>query len=277
MWKLISPTSHGLRKDPAGSTPRIRPTTLNIPGLTRSKASPDGRIPDRDVGSKLIIVMVGLPARGKSYITKKIARYLNWQQHDARIFNVGERRRLAAGGPTRLGEPHSGSSTGLATSKGTPAPGELHPSMHLNGLSLEPVDQMDMLPEAALAPPPNEPGHDAPVVRLPAPDPIEHNADFFDPDNIQGSRIREKVALETLDELLDYILNGNGSVGILDATNSTLARRKAVVSRIRERAPPELNVLFIESQCVDAQVGSVIAPRRNPLFLLIRSSSSKPT
>ena len=42
--------------------------------------------------------MVGLPARGKSYVTKKIARYLNWLQHDTRIFNVGERRRVAAGG-----------------------------------------------------------------------------------------------------------------------------------------------------------------------------------
>ena len=45
--------------------------------------------------------MVGLPARGKSYVTKKIARYLNWLQHDTRIFNVGERRRIAAGGVNR--------------------------------------------------------------------------------------------------------------------------------------------------------------------------------
>ena len=40
--------------------------------------------------------MVGLPARGKSYIVKKIARYLNWLQHPTRIFNVGDRRRVAA-------------------------------------------------------------------------------------------------------------------------------------------------------------------------------------
>ena len=84
------------------STPRSRPTTLDIPGLTKSKVSPDGRIAQRDVGAKLVIVMVGLPARGKSYITKKLARYLNWLQHDTRIFNVGERRRVAAGGPNSL-------------------------------------------------------------------------------------------------------------------------------------------------------------------------------
>ena len=80
----------------AASTPRIRPTTLDIPGLTKSKVSPDGKIAQRDVGSKLVIVMVGLPARGKSYITKKMARYLNWSQHDTKIFNVGEKRRVAA-------------------------------------------------------------------------------------------------------------------------------------------------------------------------------------
>src|SRR5881394_3734112 len=75
---------------------RSRPTTLDIPGLTKSRVSPDGRISQRDVGAKLVIVMVGLPARGKSYVTEKIARYLNWVQHDTKIFNVGKRRRIAA-------------------------------------------------------------------------------------------------------------------------------------------------------------------------------------
>ncbi|KFY80758.1 hypothetical protein V499_00412 [Pseudogymnoascus sp. VKM F-103] len=40
--------------------------------------------------------MVGLPARGKSYIVRKLSRYLNWLQYEARVFNVGERRRAEA-------------------------------------------------------------------------------------------------------------------------------------------------------------------------------------
>lgn len=80
---------------------------------------------------------------------------------------------------------------------------------------------------------------------------IEQTASFFDPTNEKASQIREQVAMETLDELLDYILDQGGSVGIFDATNSTLERRKAVSERVRQRAGPDLGVLFLESLCVD--------------------------
>ncbi|KAK4531577.1 hypothetical protein CCYA_CCYA08G2434 [Cyanidiococcus yangmingshanensis] len=42
---------------------------------------------------KLVIVMAGLPARGKSHIAQQVARYLNWLGHRAAIFNVGVMRR----------------------------------------------------------------------------------------------------------------------------------------------------------------------------------------
>jgi broad specificity phosphatase PhoE/predicted kinase len=52
---------------------------------------------------KRVIVMVGLPARGKTHIARRVTRYLKWQGVDARIFNVGSYRR------ERLGahQPHS--------------------------------------------------------------------------------------------------------------------------------------------------------------------------
>jgi len=40
-----------------------------------------------------VICMVGLPARGKTYISRKLCRYLNWIGINARVFNVGEYRR----------------------------------------------------------------------------------------------------------------------------------------------------------------------------------------
>jgi broad specificity phosphatase PhoE len=42
---------------------------------------------------KLAIVMVGLPARGKTFIARKVARYLSWSGHPTRVFNVGAYRR----------------------------------------------------------------------------------------------------------------------------------------------------------------------------------------
>lgn len=41
----------------------------------------------------LVIAMVGLPARGKSYIVNMIIRYLKWIGFEAKVFNVGSYRR----------------------------------------------------------------------------------------------------------------------------------------------------------------------------------------
>jgi 6-phosphofructo-2-kinase len=234
------------------STPS-RPTTLDIPGLTKSRASPDGRIAQRDVGAKLVIVMVGLPARGKSYVTKKIARYLNWLQHDTRIFNVGERRRLAAkANPVSDIEPAPGG-TG-------PAVGSPHTSnAAIPSISIEDTSLTRGGSETrnALGPPAIDFGQhptthsDGDTTHVMAQD-----ASFFDPGNVVAAQIREQVAMSTLDELLDYVLFQGGSVGILDATNSTLQRRKDIMKRVRERAGTELGVLFLESQCLDKNVSA---------------------
>ena len=51
--------------------------------------------------------MVGLPARGKSYITKMIIRYLTWTGFETEVFNVGSYRRkigLASAGASFFAE-----------------------------------------------------------------------------------------------------------------------------------------------------------------------------
>jgi broad specificity phosphatase PhoE/predicted kinase len=50
----------------------------------------------RDV-SPHILAMVGLPARGKTSIARKISRYLSWLGHPTRVFNVGSYRRSLLG------------------------------------------------------------------------------------------------------------------------------------------------------------------------------------
>ncbi|QEU61924.1 Fbp26 [Kluyveromyces lactis] len=46
---------------------------------------------------RVCVVMVGLPARGKSFISQKIVRYLSWLSIQAKCFNVGNYRRQHAG------------------------------------------------------------------------------------------------------------------------------------------------------------------------------------
>ncbi len=45
----------------------------------------------------LVVAMVGLPARGKTYVARKLERYLTWAGHPARVFNVGDYRREKVG------------------------------------------------------------------------------------------------------------------------------------------------------------------------------------
>ena len=46
---------------------------------------------------KLIIILVGLPGRGKTFLCNKLLCYLNWLGHETRHFNVGQFRRAQRG------------------------------------------------------------------------------------------------------------------------------------------------------------------------------------
>ncbi len=45
----------------------------------------------------LVVALVGLPARGKSYTGRKVSRYLKWLGYRTKVFNVGEYRRERVG------------------------------------------------------------------------------------------------------------------------------------------------------------------------------------
>ena len=47
---------------------------------------------------RLVIVLVGLPGRGKSFIARKLQNFLTWRGSECKVFNVGKYRRLAADG-----------------------------------------------------------------------------------------------------------------------------------------------------------------------------------
>jgi 6-phosphofructo-2-kinase len=193
------------------------------------------------VAAKLVVIMVGLPARGKSYITKKIQRYMSWQQHNTEVFNVGNRRRVAA---TKAPAPedliHDADSKNDSTDESNRQPKE----RLVNNYTVIELSEPTELNLNSTAPPKEEQAEKKPM---------DQSASFFDPRNEEATKLREQLALDTLDELLDYLLHRRGAVGILDATNSTISRRKHLIDRIREREP-KIPILFIESVCDDRNV-----------------------
>ncbi|KAH3686362.1 hypothetical protein WICPIJ_002654 [Wickerhamomyces pijperi] len=198
-----------------------RGTAIDLPGVTKPLKSPTSQLKESllqlksqqaattttttHMGSKLVVVMVGLPASGKSYISNKLTRYMNWLQHYTRIFNVGETRRKddkdAGPGSVPLVDP--------ATSQ-TNTPPHYHHEHNTTS----------------------------------------HDASFFNPSNAKANETRERWAMDTLDTLLEYLSSDKGSIGVFDATNSTKARRKKILQRIRAQSS-EVKVLFLESICSD--------------------------
>jgi len=115
---------------------------------------------------KIIITLVGLPARGKSFTSNNLSRFLNWCGINCKVFNSGDYRRNL-----------------------------------LEGFQ---------------------------------------DADFFNKDNNDK---REEISKLCFNELLDW-LKKDGSVGIFDATNTNVQRRKYISDKVKECNIG--NLIFIE-------------------------------
>lgn len=66
-----------------------------VPWMKTSQSQRRGSSRPQFTNCPTVIVMVGLPARGKTYISKKLTRYLNWIGVPTHVFNVGQYRREA--------------------------------------------------------------------------------------------------------------------------------------------------------------------------------------
>mmetsp|Transcript_10929 Transcript_10929/g.44285 ORF Transcript_10929/g.44285 Transcript_10929/m.44285 type:complete len:786 (+) Transcript_10929:224-2581(+) len=130
--------------------------------------------------NKIVIAMVGLPARGKSYIVKMLVRYLEWIGFPTRIFNVGDLRRRR----------------GMAGA----------------------------------------------------------SAEFFKSGDDGARRKREELAMACQEEMYAWLdAQPTSCVAIFDATNTTRARREALLKRARA-APNGVSLIFVESICDDEKI-----------------------
>ena len=124
--------------------------------------------------NKLIIILVGLPARGKSFISKKLNRYSTWVGYNSKVFNVGNYRR----------------------------------EFFKNTFN---------------------------------------DNNFFDSNNSEAKNLRDKFAMDVLEELIKWMntLTGN-VVSIFDATNTTKLRRSMLIERLTKE---NIDIMFVESIC----------------------------
>lgn len=71
-----------------GSVESIEESPLTVTKLERRRVLTDN-------SQRLVIVLVGLPGRGKSFIGRKLYQFLTWRGMDCKVFNVGHYRRAA--------------------------------------------------------------------------------------------------------------------------------------------------------------------------------------
>ncbi|KAG0729292.1 6-phosphofructo-2-kinase/fructose-2,6-bisphosphatase 1 [Chionoecetes opilio] len=75
--------------------------------------------------------------------------------------------------------------------------------------------------------------------------------DFFHPRNREGNNVRNKCALDALQDVCEFLQTG-GMVAVYDATNTTIERRQLIHHVICERMGYKL--FFIESLCNDPSI-----------------------
>ncbi|KZT66865.1 bifunctional 6-phosphofructo-2-kinase/fructose-2,6-bisphosphate 2-phosphatase [Daedalea quercina L-15889] len=172
MLKKFDQTAASSKMPSQSATPPI-----SVVGIGNKVAKPDYS------EAKIVVATVGLPARGKSYLSNKLMRYLKWLEYDVKVFNVGQLRRSRA----RQRAMTSGQRE-------------------------------------------------------------SHTAEYFSHSNEQATRLRDKLAEDSLEMLIQWLKDG-GNVGIHDATNSTHSRRDKIQQRVaREKG---FTVIFLESICDD--------------------------
>ncbi|KAJ1566142.1 Fructose-2,6-bisphosphatase [Nowakowskiella sp. JEL0078] len=199
----------------------------------------------------LAVIMVGLPARGKTYIARKTARYLAWLGYVTRIFNVGNYRRdtFGAAVPHEFFDPGNEEYT---RKRAEVALNAMDDMLRWFGIGVDEGDKehTELQPRDSDR---NDPGslpQDTSGKKPPLSPFHESNLKKSKPVVFHGLGI----ATSTSDLRARATVPGEGAhggVAVYDATNSTKERRSAIIEKLRKNG---IQIMFVESICDNEEV-----------------------
>lgn len=186
---------------------------------------------------RLVIGLVGLPARGKSFISRKLKTFLLWSGHKCKIFNVGKYRREAIAIIAKEKE----EATGVPASHAPPSAGTCDASF-FDSKNQEAAILRQRVAELALRD----------MLRwLDGEDDESMNNDAA-----SSQSQRTEYSAPARGNSQGNNLEGN-RIAIFDATNSTNTRRSWILEECTsptKRAGKPTGVVFVESICDDEEL-----------------------
>jgi predicted kinase len=190
---------------------------------------------------RLLIVLVGLPARGKSFISRKLYNYLTWRGNACKVFNVGQYRRQAT---TEISneqqeQQHGAGGEAVCNASFFDDSNQFAAEIRERAAQVALKDTLDWLEDNDKIAPT---GSDSSSVRSDSPTnshdySISNNDDAFFYGHTSHSSRRQTQR-----------------IAIFDATNSTRARRAWILQQCDEACElsgKQTGVVFVESICDD--------------------------
>lgn len=164
-----------------GSLPTISSTPVETAPIdSELNLSHVSELIQRKIQSKTVVILVGLPASGKSSVCKQMMDFLTKNGYKSLIYNAGNIRRA--------------------------------------------------------------------IVRE------FSDSEFFNPANVEASRQREQFARMCMDNMLEDFKENRINVGFLDATNTTVERRRKMVDLAHNAGIELSNIFILDVSCTDEKL-----------------------
>jgi len=179
----------------------------------------------------LVIVLVGLPARGKSFVSRKLQHFLRWSGSQTKIFNVGKYRRQAYSAVAKANKQSEEANNCTAD--------------FFDNNNTEAAALRERVAKIALDD----------MLRW-----LDSDTESDDSDDQQPHQLRKNR--RSSDASMDLYHDSRSKdwakdkVAIFDATNSTAKRRKWILEECTSNRQGKLplGVIFVESICDDVEL-----------------------